>query len=498
MIGRVYRGGNVGGLLRYLYGPGRHNEHEDPHLVAAWDLETPVELGSLEPEVFTGEGASAVRDFGAMTASLELATALRRIPASVAARQVWHCSLRVAPGDRVLTDAEWAEVARDVMHRTGIAERGDDGGCRWIAVRHDEHSVHLVAVLARQDGRPVRLSHDHLKLRQVCRDAEQRLGLTRTAPADRTAATHTPRAEVEKAARTRGPGALPDRNWLREQVQLAAIQEVHASDFLQRLERAGVLVRERHDPDGQLTGYAVARDHRQERPGEGPVFFGGGKLAPDLSLPKLQARWDREAEVAPLQATGRAAGVHPTRLERAAAVVRLGADVVRQGVSDGRPAAQNEASALARATADVLRAAAQAVDGDARQRLTRAARAYDRAEREPGGRAVSITPHSRALHDVAVGLLRGGRTADSQSVVLLGQVLLLVDSVRQLREAQGRYAQAEAAQRAAAGLRTAVQEQQAAVARAAVARSRGVLPVATSAARRAGPALPPPSSGRRS
>ncbi len=37
MIGRVYRGGDVGGLLRYLYGPGRHNEHENPHLVAAWD-----------------------------------------------------------------------------------------------------------------------------------------------------------------------------------------------------------------------------------------------------------------------------------------------------------------------------------------------------------------------------------------------------------------------------------------------------------------------------
>lgn len=40
VIGRVYRGGGVGGLLRYLYGPGRHNEHENPHLVAAWDLES--------------------------------------------------------------------------------------------------------------------------------------------------------------------------------------------------------------------------------------------------------------------------------------------------------------------------------------------------------------------------------------------------------------------------------------------------------------------------
>ncbi len=30
-------------MLRYLYGPGRHNEHENPHLVAAWDLSSPTE-----------------------------------------------------------------------------------------------------------------------------------------------------------------------------------------------------------------------------------------------------------------------------------------------------------------------------------------------------------------------------------------------------------------------------------------------------------------------
>ncbi len=77
MIGRVYRGGDVGGLLRYLYGPGRHNEHENPHLVAAWDLTSPGELATLEPRVLSGEGARAVRDFRAMTGSLELATALR-------------------------------------------------------------------------------------------------------------------------------------------------------------------------------------------------------------------------------------------------------------------------------------------------------------------------------------------------------------------------------------------------------------------------------------
>lgn len=37
MIGKVVRGNDIGGLLRYLFGPGRANEHTNPHIVAAWD-----------------------------------------------------------------------------------------------------------------------------------------------------------------------------------------------------------------------------------------------------------------------------------------------------------------------------------------------------------------------------------------------------------------------------------------------------------------------------
>ena len=35
--GKVVRGNDIGGLLRYLFGPGRANEHTNPHIVAAWD-----------------------------------------------------------------------------------------------------------------------------------------------------------------------------------------------------------------------------------------------------------------------------------------------------------------------------------------------------------------------------------------------------------------------------------------------------------------------------
>ncbi len=90
MIGRVYRGERVAGLVRYLYGPGRHNEHVDARLVAAWDTHTPVELAAMEPPV----GEWGVVDFRPMVDSLELALALRD---TTERRPVWHCPLRVAP-----------------------------------------------------------------------------------------------------------------------------------------------------------------------------------------------------------------------------------------------------------------------------------------------------------------------------------------------------------------------------------------------------------------
>ena len=45
MIGKVTRGTDARWLLYYLYGPGKANEHTDPHLVA--DFGDPAEL---EPE----------------------------------------------------------------------------------------------------------------------------------------------------------------------------------------------------------------------------------------------------------------------------------------------------------------------------------------------------------------------------------------------------------------------------------------------------------------
>ena len=182
-------------------------------------------------------------------------------------------------------------MVEDLLDRTGIAVRGDLGACRWVAIRHAPDHVHVAAVLVRQDdGRRVWPHNDYLRAGQVCRAAEVRLGLTRTAAADRTAVGQATRAEVEKAAR-RGV-AEPSRDWLRRAARVAAVQTRDPEAFFTRLEELGVEVEPRRAADGRLIGYRVGDPDPVMAAGAGgPVWFGGRTLARDLSLPKLQERW---------------------------------------------------------------------------------------------------------------------------------------------------------------------------------------------------------------
>jgi hypothetical protein len=72
-------------------------------------------------------------------------------------------------------------------------------------------------------------------------------------------------------------------------------------EFFARLDQAGVLVRRRYSSihPGEVTGYAVGLAQHTSRDGQ-VIWYGGGKLAADLTLPKLRARWDDPAARDPL------------------------------------------------------------------------------------------------------------------------------------------------------------------------------------------------------
>ena len=70
-----------------------------------------------------------------------------------------------------------------------------------------------------------------------------------------------------------------------------------------------MLVRRRYSSihPGEVTGYAVGLAAHTSRDGQ-VIWYGGGKLAADLTLPKLRARWADPAARDPLAGAAASAG----------------------------------------------------------------------------------------------------------------------------------------------------------------------------------------------
>jgi relaxase-like protein len=442
LIGKVLRGTRVAGLIWYLYGPGRCEEHTDPHLVAGW--RDPAEL---EPVL----RADGTRDFRRITGLLNqpLAALGRR----GFDKPVWHCVARAAPDDPVLSDAQWARVAEEIMHRTGLARSGDDEAVRWIAIRHAPDHVHVVATLARQDGTKPRIWNDYFRVREACQVVERRYGLRVTAPGDRTAGRRPGRAESEHARR-RG-WEEPVRTTLRRVVHTAAAGASSEQEFFARLAAAGLLVRMRfsqRDP-GQVTGYAVAKQGHVNGRGA-PVWFGGGKLAPDLTLPKLRQRW---------LSTGRASTPHARPGVRLSAEERrhIWIDVTNTAARAThmiRSCAFTDpagAADAAWAASDALHVAADVLGS---RTLRQAADSYARAARCGYGRVPRLTPTGNRLRATARMLAFAATVGDEDQAAVMTLVAKLAElaiAVAELREAQRHAPQASAARAAAERLHAA-------------------------------------------
>lgn len=430
MIGKVVKGKRVAGLLHYLFGPGRANEHTNPHLVASWD----GALDHLEPGT-KGDGRRDVTPLARLlNQPLDL---LKKKPD----KAVWHCSLRVAPTDRKLTDAEWATVARQVVERTGLAKADDPAGCRWVAVRHADDHIHLVVTLARQDGRRPSTSNDFHKLGQACQWAESQYGLTKTAPRDRTANKPATRAERERTAR-QGRTEL-SRPQLRSTVQSVAALAQGPDDFVKGLRDAGLLVRLRYsqqNPD-QITGYAVAMPGDRAASGD-PIWYGGGKLASDLTWPKLIAGWTSGSE---------------DRVSRGDAnqdPIRQASQAARDAALElRRPKSESDANsdALIQACGLALHATARLIEGRRPASLTRAADVFQRAARVPYARCASPSTRARPLVTAARALAHANRGTHADPFAtneLVAALVVLTRSAAIARQRQRRFAQADAARAA--------------------------------------------------
>jgi hypothetical protein len=444
MVPDISRGTRTYGLLAYLYGPGKRDEHTDPHQVASWDGFAP------DP----GRDPDATLSQLAQVLDLRVDQLGDRAPKE----HVWHCSVRNDPGDRYLTDTEWGEVARRIVHATNIAPAGDPDGCRWVAVRHADDHIHILATTVRADLRQARSSYDWPRSQAECRRIEKEWGLRELKAGDGTAAQNPTSAERFKAERT-GHDRTP-REMLRETVRRAVAGARDEAEFFTRLTEAGVLVNQRIAPSGDTLGYTVAIPGDHNRDGK-PIWFSGSKLAPDLSLPRIRQRLagsplgpDQGSDDERRHARPGTAGVRrslPAQARRQAAREAERATTFLAEDDDEGAAAQLVG------IGELLDATAQTSAAHTRQELREAARAFERATRS---HIRAERADNRAVRAAARGIIQAGgalgRGEDGGATAMLLSTLVLVAvAAARWHSARGHAQQAAASQQAAAHLRVA-------------------------------------------
>lgn len=442
MVPDIGRGSRTHGLLVYLYGPGRREEHTDAHLVGSWDGFAP------DPGRDTSPDPDPRATLARLTAALDLR--VKQAGDRAPAKHVWHCSVRTAPGDRHLSDQEWNAVAQRIVHATGIAPNGDPDGCRWIAVRHAEDHIHIVATLVRGDLRNPRLNYDFNKAQATCRRIEKELGLRRLNAGDGTAAKNPTSAEKFMAERT-GRHETP-RETLREAVRHALAGAATEAQFLTRLQEAGLRVKVRTAPSGDAIGYNVALPGDRNRHGE-PIWYPGSKLAPDLSLPKIRRRLageTAERTTHPVTTSGRTDWSPPARERRSATGIAEHAATLLDSDDD-------EAAAQLVGIGELLDAVTQTSPAATRTELAAAARSFERATRS---HIQAQRADTRAIRSAARGIIQAGnalgRGEDGATTAMLLSTLILVTlAAARWHSARGHAQQAHASRQAAEHLRAA-------------------------------------------
>ena len=462
MIAKVVRGWRPAGLVAYLFGPGRHEEHRNPRVVAAWDgapwLHQPDRLHSvaLDGEVLpAGEFDLDLRQLNrTMQGPLQAAglpasglpAVLARTGAAVARQgPVWHCAVRLHPDDPVLSDEQWEHIAEQLMRATGI----DQTGCRWIAVRHAADHVHLMAVLVSEEtGKRFRPYRDFPKLRAECQRLERELGLTPTASADRTAAPAPTRAEQETARRLGRDRTL--REDLRQVVAQCAATSSDSTQFLARLAEKRLDPQVVRDKAGRICGYTVTPYGYRTRTGD-VMRFAGRSLAPDLSWPKVQARWAALSAVPLPHATDQ----HIRGTQRTAVMGDVAA-TVEQATGSLRDRPGQDLDGVAHAAGEVLAALSHGREGSQNGPLSRLERRYDRAARTPcrvlpaPGAGVVAAELRRAARQLgALGVLTGHGHERLAMPALLLALAGLVAEVAAWQQQLNRTHQAAAARVAA-------------------------------------------------
>lgn len=323
MIGKIKKGHRMIGLVQYLAGPGRSNEHTNVHVVCSSEL------------IATVTNGEALNAANTMALCHEMNHPKKAFQMDSKRAQVFHVSLSLDPTQGVREDAFWDTMVREYLQ--GMDMDGSDGKppMRWTAIRHgvsgngNDH-VHIAVSMIREDGTWWSADKDLVRNSNVLREMERKHGLRVLGQGVKTRGYAE--GELQSVARRRAmgkytqeakndPAMVPwsmldktarenkiseqmiieqPRHELALKVRGAGAGAHSEAEYVRRLRGNGLLVRPYFSKGTtkEVSGYSVAL-----RPvhGERPIWYGGGTLAKDLTLPSLRTGWpeSNRAEAVP-------------------------------------------------------------------------------------------------------------------------------------------------------------------------------------------------------
>jgi len=434
VIASITRGKDAGALGVYLHGPGRHNEHAYNNRVHGMVI----------------AGSVAVTDPtrpGQWVANMRRAYRGR----DDVSRPVWQCSLRTAPEDRRLSDAEWADAAHTFAERLGFEQHP------WVAVRHADDHIHLAVSRVAHDGRVWQGRHDYRHAQTARRELEATFGLEQTVTRRTVASERTPITQVKPGEYRMyaEAGHHAPRVVLAESV-LAATNTTAGQGraaFEAELTDRGIQFVVNQAQTGTVSGYRFAA-HTDDA-GE-PVWFKASQLDKKLAWRQLsrvveplpQVRGEREFTTE-----------YDAALDRAAHEARAGR-VAAAWVETGHPPVAEVSATLTEArthlhTLDTELAAARATVeqqvGAVASQLHTAQQVTSSAGRLGRGRAQHRFDRLAATHSEQLGVPVTGANGRQRSYAAIRDDVLHARHGDQLRE-RDRWAQTAATATAQLGV----------------------------------------------
>src|SRR5699024_4956884 len=190
MMPNIVRGGRMTGLMAYLAGPGRANEHTNPMIVAGDDRVTfAVEPGTVlsHDDAMT---IGAILDQPRKVYGTEIYAATKTwdadkesyVQTGTKQAHVWHCSLSLRAEEGELSAEQWKAIAEDFVDRMGFIDPDGAKSSRWVAIHHgsskkgNDH-IHIAVQMVREDGTKANAFGDFKKAQTVCSELETKHGL---------------------------------------------------------------------------------------------------------------------------------------------------------------------------------------------------------------------------------------------------------------------------------------------------------------------------------